>query len=705
MPQDVRAEFNRAAGLHRQGKLDDAIEIYRRLVKLHPSAFEVMRLLVFALLQSGRAKEALLAARKAREVHPSNAHAHVLLGASLQAMRQWDRALAAFEAAAVLDPALTEAHYLAGNALGLLGRHAEAVARYDRVLALDPRTAEALANRAAALSQLGRAEAALRDCEALIVMQPWQPRHFLSKAGALLALGLFEGVIAAAERALHLAPQLADAHFLKAQGFEGQGDFAAAQAAFAAAVAAAPERVEWRGDLSRVLRGQGRLDEALAVCDEALEHDPANAALTEERAEVRRARGDIAAALADAEAAAALAPGLARAHTLVGWLKADLGDAGGVARAAAAAIAAEPDFPAARCLAATGHLAEGRWAEGWAAYESRADMLPPAYLPLPFRRWDGREAVQDLIVVGEQDIGDLIMFGRLLRLLADRGIRARLLIRAELVPLLSRIDARVPVVSSLGPADGADPGLRWVALGSLPGLIAPDPATWPRAPYLTADPERIARWRGWRFAAPVPSAPEPSASLAQPEGAASLAPDDGGAAEAGLDLLPPPVEAPPPLLRVGIHWQGEPSPAVDVGRPVPLTVFAPLAALERVQLVSLQGGAAAAQMDEVPFGGRIARLPRDRDADGIYVDTAGILQHLDLVVTADTAMAHLAGARGRRAFVALRALPDWRWGHSGDTTALYPSLRLFRQLRAGDWDEVFARIAAAVAGIARAKAD
>ncbi|WP_454917105.1 tetratricopeptide repeat protein [Xanthobacter sediminis] len=696
MSIDARADFSRATELHRQGKLDEAIEIYRRLAKVQP-VFEVQRLLVFALLQTRRFRDALQVARRTREAFPSLAGAHVLLGAAFQASRTWDKALAAYEAAAVLDPALGEAHYLAGNVLLGLGRFAEAIARFDRVLALDPRAAEALANRATALSRAGRPQDALADCEALTAMQPWDPRHWISLAGTLLELGRFEEVSRAADEALRLDPAQADAHFLRGQGCLYLGDAEGARAAFAAALAAAPDHVAWAAHLSRVLRQQGAVEEALAVCDAALARDPACAAVMQGRAEVKRATGDLAGALADAEAAVALDAGFALAHATVAELKLDQGDAEGGARASAAALAADPDLPPARYMIGTEHLAHGRWAEGWAAYEARAGMMPPAYVPLPFPRWDGREPVEDLVVLGEQGIGDLIQFGRLVRLLADRGIHARILTQARHVPLLARIDARVPVFSDLGRVDAARPGLRWVPLGSLPGLIAPDPALWPGAPYLTADPERVARWRPWRLKAP-PEAPPPDPELAD------------GAAAAPAGAVPPlPDAAPPapvvaPRLRIGINWQGHPSPAVDVGGSVPLAAFAPLAALANVELVSLQWGPGEEQIDAVPFGDRIVRLADDRDAEGTLIDTAGILQHLDLVVTCDSSLVHLAGARGRAAFLALRAVPDWRWGRAGERTALYPSVRLFRQSRSGDWDEVFARIAQAVEALAREKA-
>lgn len=647
MPKDVRADFGRATALHREGRLDQAIDIYRRLLKGQPAVFEIQRLLILALLQAGRFRDANAAARKAREEHPSNPHAHLLLGAGLQAEAKWDRALSAFEAAAVLDPGLMEAHYLAGNMLANLGRLAEAVARFDRVLALEPRAVEALANRSVALSRLGRAEEALRDCEQLVQLQPREPRHLLSKGGTLLELGRFREATAAAEAALRLAPHLADAHFLKGQGLTGQADVAGARDAFAAAVAAAPDRPMFQAALARTERQVGNYAAAGALCEAVLAHDAAAAQVWQELAEVRREMRDLDGALAAVDKALAIEPTSPAALTTRARVLADLGRAAEARANVDSALAADPGFPMAIYLRALDDLADGRWGEGWAGYESRSSFLPPPYRPLPFTRWDGREVPDELIVLGEQGIGDLIQFGRLLRVLADRGIPTRFMTRARHVPLLSRIDARVPVIADLSAVDVERPGLRWIPLASLPGLIAPDPADWPKAPYLPGDPERIARWRGLRTGS----------------------------------------------FAVGICWQGDPSPTVDVGRSVPLETFAPLAALAGIELVSLQQGFGAEQLETATFGDRIARLGPDWDGEGTFLDTAALLHHLDLVVTTDTAMAHLCGARDIPALVALRMAPDWRWGRSGETTALYRSLRLVRQSRAGDFAEVFSRIA------------
>lgn len=201
MQRDYRADFARAGALHQAGHLDQAIPIYRAILRETPNAFEVARLLTVALLQSGRPKEAHAVARKARDGHKGNPHAHLIMGAVYQAEEKWDRALGAFEKSAELDPGLSEAHYLAANTLSRLDRLEEALARYDRVLALDGNSVHALANRSVALSRLGRPVEALDDCDRLVKLEPRDPRHHLSRAGALLELGRFAEAVQAATEA------------------------------------------------------------------------------------------------------------------------------------------------------------------------------------------------------------------------------------------------------------------------------------------------------------------------------------------------------------------------------------------------------------------------------------------------------------------------------------------------------------------------
>jgi hypothetical protein len=134
-------------------------------------------------------------------------------------------------------------------------------------------------------------------------------------------------------------------------------------------------------------------------------------------------------------------------------------------------------------------------------------------------------------------------------------------------------------------------------------------------------------------------------------------------------------------------------------RSFPLAAAAPLAAVPGVALVSLQKGDGAEQRDSVSFAGALTRLtdPAYMGAAELATETAALLEGLDLVITADTALAHLAGALGVPVWIMLQQIPDWRWQDERADSPWYPSMRLFRQRTAGDWEELFGRVAAALA--------
>ncbi len=149
--------------------------------------------------------------------------------------------------------------------------------------------------------------------------------------------------------------------------------------------------------------------------------------------------------------------------------------------------------------------------------------------------------------------------------------------------------------------------------------------------------------------------------------------------------------------RIGICWQGNPEHQADHVRSIPLAAFEAVAKLPGVTLVSLQQGFGSEQLDRVAFGTKIVRLPDNVDkTSGAFQDTAAIMTHLDLIITSDTSIAHLAGALGRPTWLPLATIPDWRWLLHREDSPWYPQMRLFRQQHAGDWNEVFGRVAQAL---------
>jgi hypothetical protein len=258
-------------------------------------------------------------------------------------------------------------------------------------------------------------------------------------------------------------------------------------------------------------------------------------------------------------------------------------------------------------------------------------------------------AGRTILLYPEQGIGDFMQFVRYAALLRAQGARVLLLCPRSLVPLMRSCEDIDEIIVQGSPLPRFD---VHASLMSLPLLLGTTVETIPASvPYLSADAALSERW---------------GKLLGRVDG-----------------------------FKVGIGWQGNPQYVADRGRSIPLRHFAPLAQITDVQLISLQKGPGVEQLAGVDF----PILNFDRQADesaGAFMDTAAIMRQLDLVITSDTAIAHLAGALGVPVWVVLGSVPDWRWLLDRDESPWYPTIRLFRRKNGSDWTEIFQEIAGAI---------
>ena len=320
------------------------------------------------------------------------------------------------------------------------------------------------------------------------------------------------------------------------------------------------------------------------------------------------------------------------------------------------ALELAPTLTEARFNRALALLAAGRFADGFRDYEARLAVpafADPAWSPT-VPRWDGSEPRgRTILLVAEQGLGDAIQFVRLATALAARGARVIVQAPGALAALLRTVAGVAGVVA---PGEPLPPHDAWLPLLSLAGALGIDATSIPaRVPYLAADASR------------------------RRDLAITLA-------------------AQGEVLRAGLAWAGNPRNTNDRRRSAPLTALAPLLSLPGVTWFALSKDDGEEQVRAVPEASHLVVLDARRDFDG----TAALVAELDLVVTVDTSIAHLAGALARPTFVLLPYHADWRWRTAREDSDWYPTVSLFRQPAPGDWASVVAKVSAAI--VARAKA-
>ena len=613
-----------------------------------------------------------------------------------------------------------EAERISGDVLMALGRYREALARYEAALAREPQLATALYASAAALRALGRFEEALTRARATLALQPTAHAYF-QQAGALRDLGRFSEAVASFDQAIALDPNYVEAHTGRGIALGQLQRNTEALASFERAIALRPAAAELHNNQGNMLRRLRRLPEALASFERAIALEPDLAMAYNNRGLVLQALRRYEEAAASCERALVLRPDFADAHNNLGVQQYELGrpaaalaswrralelqprmdgvhgnlsnalrdlelpeealaeselgirehavsavnhcnrgnalfDLGRFAEAIASydrAIELDPRYALAHFDKGLCLLLTGEFAQGLPLYEWRKRLGSHAMRASSTRAWLGEKelAGKTLFIYADQALGDTIHFCRYAILAAERGAQVVLAVQPQLRALLTGLGVRIVASGEQPEAYDFD-----CALMSLPLAFGTTLADIPAAvPYLSAEPVKALRWR-------------------QQLG-------DAG-------------------FKVGIAWQGSRN-RIDVGRSVPLEMFGRLARIPGVRLISLQKGAALDQLRAVAKDLPVEVLGDEFDAGPqAFLDSAAVMTHLDLIITCDTALAHLAGALGRPTWIAVKRVPDWRWLLDRADCPWYPSVRLFRQTHRGDWRGVFDAMQAELANLA-----
>ncbi len=518
----------------------------------------------------------------------------------------------------------------------------------------------------------GQLRAAMERYMEVLRINPEHGEALYCCAVVACAEGQFKEGVEVVRRAIKFGPPTAKMYNVLGQALDRLGEPLEAIKAIDQAIALDPNLAAAHGNRANIMVDAGMPLEALKSFDKAIALDPASVPDLINRGALLESIGRPADALKDYDKALMGAPGDPRILMNRGAVLKDLGllELGGGAATSALFKAALASYDQAikaaprthDAFAARGQIKMmlGDWAEGFADYDHRGQLATPTYKALPDPRWFGEERKGERIVlVAEQGLGDAIQFAQLAPWLAAQGHDVTLLVRPGLKALMSTLHG--VTIATSDEELRADPRpLRWAPLMSVPGLMKLTPDTMPRqAPYLATEPARAEKWRG--------------------------------------------VLGEHKAFRIGINWApGHADRTMTSRRDIPLAAFKAVADLPGVELYALQKGAPLGEIKGVSFRDKIKTLDADNDPNApLFLDTAAIIDQLDLVIGCDTAIVHLAGALGRPVFTAVPVISDWRWMISRDDTPWYPTMRVFRQDANRDWAALMAKVAEAVSGMPR----
>ncbi len=721
--KQAQARFNQALALHQNGQLAPAKALYQEVLKLQPAHFDALHCMGVLVYQSRDPAAAVTWLDKALALNPRYAPAHNNRGAALKDLAQWDAALASYDRAIALHPGYAEAwnnravvlrelgqHQAAidsyrvaikhkadyadawnnlGNVLAHLMQHEAALANYEQAVRFKPDHADAWYNRGNTLVQLERYAAAVESHDRAVSLKPGHADAFNNRGTALAAMGEHQAAIGSYERALALRPDHADAHYNRGIALGELKNHAEAIKSYVSAIALKPTYAPaWHnqgvalGQLKAHQEAIQCYDRVIALGGELLAKAHNNrgnalAALHRHQAAIDSYEQALACgpdyvdpyynrgnaqgflqqhqlAIDSYDQAIALQPEHASAWSNRGHALTQMMQHGAALESYGKAIAADPNHGGAQLGLGLSLLQQGEFARGWKHYEWRWEDEALKKVARNFSQplWTGSEPLQGktILLHAEQGFGDTLQFCRYAKMIGALGARVVVEVQPELLGLLGGLDGAAQVLAKGQPLPDFD---CHCPLLSLPLALGTTLDNLPSGkPYLSAPAHKVVQWTQ----------------------------------RLGQKTRP----------RVGLVWSGNAVHKNDRNRSLTLAeliVHLP----DAFDYFSLQKEFRPDDRHTLEQHPHILRLDQEI---GDFTDTAALCALMDVVISVDTSVAHLACAMGKPVWIALPLNPDWRWLLQRSDTPWYPSATLYRQEAAGDWDGVFRRIRADLEALA-----
>jgi tetratricopeptide (TPR) repeat protein len=553
----------------------------------------------------------------------------------------------------VAEPDQADALHLLGVIAFQTGKHLSAAEYIERAIALNGTKADFHSNLGATFKELGKLDEAVSCCMRAIALKPDHVEAHSNLGNAFQGQGKLDEAIDSFQRALQLNPHFAAAHHNLGTVFQEQRKLDEAVASYRRALKLKPDYTAAYFNLGNAFKAQGKLEEAVAAYRRALQLKPDYAEACNNIGTVLQDEGKLDEAVNYFQQALVRNPSYAAAHNNLGTALQEQGRLDEAVASYRRALELKPDYVDARANQSLAMLSQGDFERGWLEYEWRwkTGQLLDRKFSQP--RWDGAPLEKRAVLLHtEQGFGDTFQFVRFATLIKQQNPAATVIVQCQ--PPVVKLLARCPGIDRLIADGDHRPEFDvYSPFLSLPGIFRTIVESIPaNLPYLFADAALIDCWRE--------------------------------------------VLNGVPRFRVGINWRGRADNSESRKRDVPLELMASLAAVPGVQLISLQR--LEGQEDLKAAGGRlpIIDLGEFDTEHGAFMDTAAIMKNVDLVISSDTAVPHLAGALGIPVWIALPFVSDWRWLLKRSDSPWYPTMRLFRQKSAGDWAGVFEEIRVAL---------
>jgi tetratricopeptide (TPR) repeat protein len=571
------------------------------------------------------------------------------LGDVFKAQGDLKKAAACYRKAIQLEPNLAEANFKLGSIYHDQLQFKEALCCYAKAIDARPDLAEAHYNMGLVYQASGQLDEAIAGYDRAIRLKADYPEAHNNKGNVHKNKGELKAALTCFQRAIELKNDFAEPYFNAADVLSTVGKMEAAIDNYRQALRYRPDMIEAYNNLANALKIQGDIDAAIENYRQVIRLKPDLAEGHYNLGSTLRLREAFDEATFHLQQALQLKTDYAEAYNNLALTYKEQGDLDQAIEHFSRALQINPQLAEAHWNRSFTYLLNANFKDGWCDYEWRFQQARWKTL-YPYRHktpiWDGKACPGKTIFIhDEQGLGDTLQFVRYIPLVKSRCREVIFETRQSLIPLLRGFPGidRFVVRSDKPPA-----GENWdfhSPLLSLPRIFGTDLQTIPAdVPYLKGENSKVAYWK----------------SRIATEG-----------------------------IKVGIVWAGRPMHTNDRNRSCRLTQFYPLGKMPGIRLIGLQKGGAADQAQQMPVGISLTNYGREF---GDFSDTAGLIENLDLVISVDTAVAHLAGAMGKPVWVLLPFVPDWRWMMDRSDSPWYPTMRLYRQKTRGDWRPVFQQI-------------